>query len=210
MALGTAADSDGYIALLSRRPRKSAITHTDLEFAYFETKGKVKRGLLEATVATSAGDVTLFSLRLKSRVTVRPDVALRRLGGRARLRPFVALSLNGFRLPRTRAFSSSASATTPSPAMAHEDLRQRGRIEVAVLLPAADAHGDPRPQNYRRDETCTSGDHILVSPGLRGAMNDGTARIFDDESSRPAGDHRPVVATLMLHSNKQGRLLDLP
>jgi hypothetical protein len=33
----------------------------------------VKRGLLEITLATTAGDLTLFGLHLKSRFTDRPD-----------------------------------------------------------------------------------------------------------------------------------------
>ena len=82
-ALASAADADGHVAMLSRRPLTNVRTHTDLEFAYFGGRESVKRGLLEATVATWTGDVTIFALHLKSRFTERPDNphdAIRRAG----------------------------------------------------------------------------------------------------------------------------------
>src|SRR6185312_4547800 len=49
-----AADPDRHVALLSRRSFK-VVPHTDLDFAYFEGKERVKRGLLEVTFVTAAG-----------------------------------------------------------------------------------------------------------------------------------------------------------
>ncbi len=66
-------DADRHVALLSKRPLKSVVSHVDLEFAYFNGKERVKRGLLEVTITTEAGDVTIFALHLKSRFTDRPD-----------------------------------------------------------------------------------------------------------------------------------------
>src|SRR5689334_15007580 len=71
--LASAADEDRHLALLSKRPLKSVTTHTDLQFAYFGAKEPVKRGMLEASVSTASGDITLFAVHLKSRFTDRPD-----------------------------------------------------------------------------------------------------------------------------------------
>jgi STE24 endopeptidase len=82
-ALAVAADGDRHLALLSRRRLSGIVTHSDLRFTYFGKQESVKRGLLEATVATTSGDVTLFVVHLKSRITDRPDDALsevRRVG----------------------------------------------------------------------------------------------------------------------------------
>src|ERR1044071_2771080 len=59
--LATAADADRRVAMLAKRPLKAVTTHTDLQFNYFGAKENVKRGLLEATITTAAGDITLFA-----------------------------------------------------------------------------------------------------------------------------------------------------
>src|SRR4051812_24897240 len=56
-ALATAADADRHVAVLAKRPLKGVTTHTDLQFKYLGGVETVKRGLLEATFATAAGDV---------------------------------------------------------------------------------------------------------------------------------------------------------
>ena len=78
-------DADRHVALLSRRPPKDVKQHADLEFTYLGGREKVKRGLLEATFATEAGEFTLFAVHLKSRFTDRaddPQSAVRRAGAR--------------------------------------------------------------------------------------------------------------------------------
>ncbi len=70
------------------------------------------------------------------------------------------------------------------------------------MLPAADSRGDAWTYVFRRDETYAHIDHILVSPGLRAAVSDGVARIFDGDGVRTASDHRPVVIKLVLDAKK--------
>ena len=75
--------ADRHVAILSKRPFASVTPHTDLQFRYFGGKEAVKRGLLEATIETAAGDLTLFAVHLKSRFTDRaddPQSAVRRAG----------------------------------------------------------------------------------------------------------------------------------
>src|SRR5258708_25366913 len=91
-ALALAIDADRHVALLSRLPLKSVITHADLHFSYLGAKETVKRGLLEASVSTSVGDLTIFALHLKSRFTDRPAdpmSALRRAGEATAIRDAV-------------------------------------------------------------------------------------------------------------------------
>ena len=77
-------------------------------------------------------------------------------------------------------------------------LQKRGKTEIAVLLPVADSRGEAWTHAYRREETYSRVDHVLVSPRLRAAVAGGGARIFDGEGVREASDHRPVVVTLDL------------
>jgi endonuclease/exonuclease/phosphatase family metal-dependent hydrolase len=197
-ALATASDADRHVALLSRRPLKGVTTHTDLAFAYFGAKETVKRGLLEATIATTAGDVTIFALHLKSRFTERPDDPLcevRRAGEATAIRDRV---LKEFPAPTAARFLIIGDCNDSKASKALERLQERGKTGVAELLPAADLRGETWTYAYRREETYARVDHILVSPGLRAAVEGGAARIFDGNGVREASDHRPVTVTLTL------------
>jgi endonuclease/exonuclease/phosphatase family metal-dependent hydrolase len=201
-ALATAADEDRYVALLSRRPLKGVATHDKLEFTYFGAKEKVKRGLLEATVASAAGDVTIFALHLKSRFTDRPDdpgSAMRRAAEATAVRDAV---LKRFPAPAESRFVilGDCNDSKSSRTLAH--LQKRGERTVAELLPAADSRGEVWTHFYRREESYTHVDHVLVSPGLRTAVAGGGVRIFDGEGVREASDHRPVIVTLNFETKK--------
>ncbi|HUR56503.1 MAG TPA: endonuclease/exonuclease/phosphatase family protein, partial [Opitutaceae bacterium] len=87
-----------------------------------------------------------------------------------------------------------------SKALAH--LQKRGRTDVAALLPAADSRGEAWTHAYRREESYSRVDHILVSPLLVAAVRGSAARIYDGEGVRAASDHRPVVAVLELDGAK--------
>ena len=79
-ALAEADDAERHVAILSRRPLIKVST-LDLEFPYFGAKEHVKRGVLRASITTAAGEVTLFGIHLKSRLTERkddPECAIRR------------------------------------------------------------------------------------------------------------------------------------
>lgn len=197
--LATAADADRHVALLSRRPLKGVTTHTDLEFTYFGGKETVKRGLLEATVATAAsgGEITIFAVHLKSRITERPDdvqSTVRRTGEAAAIRDRV---LKRFPTPDSARFVILGDCNDSKASKAVERLHQRGKTTIATLLPAADGRGETWTHAFRRDDTYSRVDHILVSPGLLPAVQGGAAKIFDGENTRPASDHRPVSVTLV-------------
>jgi endonuclease/exonuclease/phosphatase family metal-dependent hydrolase len=194
--LGLAGDEDRHVAVLSRRPLTAVVTHTDLEFPYLGGREKVKRGLLEATVATTDGPVTLFAVHLKSRFTERSDdpaSATRRTGEAAAIRDRV---LKRFPAPATARFLILGDCNDGKASRALERLRERGKTAITELLPAADSRGETWTHAYRKDDSYTRVDHILVSPGLRAAVRGGAAKIFDGEGWRAASDHRPVWVTL--------------
>lgn len=194
--LANAADADRHVALLSKRPLKAVTTHRDLQFSYFGGRERVKRGLLEATVTTTSGDLTLFALHLKSRFTDRPDdpaSAIRRAGEGTAIRDLV---LERFPQPSAARFLILGDCNDGRTSRAIGHLQKRGKTEVAQLLPAVDSRGELWTHAFRREETYSRVDQILVSPGLRPAVSDGTARIFDGDGVREASDHRPVMVWL--------------
>ncbi len=202
VALATAADADRHVAILSRRALLNVVTHTDLEFSYFGAKESVKRGLLEATVASTAGDVTIFAVHLKSRFTERPDDALsaiRRTGEATAIRDRV---LKRFPRPAAANFVILGDCNDGKAGKALERLRSRGKTMVSELLPAVDTRGESWTHAFRKDDTYTRVDHILVSPGLSPAVRGGAARIIDADGVRAASDHRPVMATFEFSDKK--------
>jgi endonuclease/exonuclease/phosphatase family metal-dependent hydrolase len=197
-ALAAAADADRHLAILSKRPLLGVTTHTDLQFKYLEGPETVKRGLLEATIATAAGDVTLFAVHLKSRYTDRPDDPLsakRRAGEATAIRDCV---LKRFPVPATARFLILGDCNDGRTSKAATFLQKRGKTEIAKLLPAADSRGEWWTHAFRREESYSPVDHILVSPLLRGAVQNGAARIYDGPHVSEASDHRPVVVVLQL------------
>ncbi len=200
--LALASDADRHIALLSRRPLKGVTTHQALSFSYLGAKETVKRGLLEATIATEAGDVTIFAVHLKSRFTDRPDdplSAIRRGGEATAVRDCV---LRKFPAPAMARFIILGDCNDGKTSKALGYLQKRGRTDIATLLPAADSRGEWWTHAYRREESYSRVDHILVSPLLITAVAGGAARIYDGEGVRAASDHRPVVVTLKLATGK--------
>lgn len=197
-ALATAADADRHVALLSKRPLRAVRTHDALEFAYFGAKERVKRGLLEVTVSTPGGDVTLFVLHLKSRFTERaddPQSAIRRAGEATAIRDVV---LQRFPTPASARFIVLGDCNDGKTSRALSHLQARGKTTVATLLAAADSRGEVWSHFYRREESYSRVDQILVSPGLLPAVQGGVARIHDGDGVLDASDHRPLIVTLNL------------
>lgn len=201
-ALAEAADADRHLAVLARRPFASMTAHADLEFAYLGGRETVKRGLLEATFATTAGPLTVFAVHLKSRFTDRADDPLsaqRRSAEATAVRDRV---LARFPEPAKAWFLILGDCNDGRTSRPVTLLQKRGKTEVCVLLPAADSRGEVWTHVFRREETYSRVDHIFVSPGLLAQVPQRRARIHDADGVREASDHRPVVAVLELAPDK--------
>ena len=201
-AIATAGDAERRLAVLSRRPLRDVVTHADLTFPYLGGRESVKRGLLEATIATAAGDVTLFALHLKSRFTERPEdpaSAQRRAAEATAIRDRI---LRRFPTPAAASFIILGDCNDNRTSRALTFLQRRGRTEIAVLVSAADSRGEVWSHVFRREESYARVDHILVSPALRPAVVTDATRIHDGPGVAEASDHRPVVLVLDLPSRR--------
>jgi endonuclease/exonuclease/phosphatase family metal-dependent hydrolase len=191
-------DPDRHLALLSRRPPKTLRLHSELSFPYFGGAEKVKRGLLEATFDTAAGELTVFGVHLKSRYTDRPDDPLstqRRNGEAVAVRDAV---LRHFPTPAGARFLILGDCNDGKDSKAVQTLLARGRTTVAKLLPEADSRGESWTYFYHVEDSYARMDQILVSPALRAEVAGGAAVIYDGPGTREASDHRPVVVRLEL------------
>jgi endonuclease/exonuclease/phosphatase family metal-dependent hydrolase len=197
-----AADEVRHVALLSKHPLVAVTQHTDLTFKYFDETIAVKRGLLEVQISTTAGDLTLWALHLKSRYTNRPDDP-----NSARQRAAEATAIRNRILERTgdpagarHLIVGDFNDVKTSPALRY--MQKRGKTRIAELLPAADSRGETWTYVYRRDEVYNRVDNILVSARLKPAVVEGRAVIHDSVSVLVASDHRPVYVTLDLRGAK--------
>jgi endonuclease/exonuclease/phosphatase family metal-dependent hydrolase len=201
-ALAEAADADRHIAVLSRLPFRRVRTEADLEFPYFGGREKVKRGVLEITVALGPVDLTLFVVHLRSRFTDRPDdpaSAVCRAAEAGAIRDHV---LRRFPDPAAARFLILGDCNDTKGSKPLRLLTKRGQTIISKLLDAADPRGETWTYTYFKTDTYERVDHFLVSPGLVSAVAGGRARIYDGPGVREASDHRPVVVTLELQKPK--------
>lgn len=191
-----AADDARHVAILAKQPFKSVTPHTGIDFKYFTGRERVKRGLLEAVVATEGGEVTLWAVHLKSRLTERPDdpgSAVRRAGEATAIRDFI---LKRHPDPQTARFAILGDLNDTRSSRPVRALLERGKLSIAEVVPASDSRGEAWTRAYAKDDSYERVDFILVSAGLKPWVADGAGRICDLPATRVASDHRPVVLTL--------------
>jgi len=82
-------------------------------------------------------------------------------------------------------------------------LAQKGTTVIADILPAADSRGEGWTHFYRKEQTYSAVDHVLVSAKLKPAVVSGAAKIFDGLDTVSASDHRPVIVVLRLDGVKK-------
>lgn len=191
-----AADQERRVAVLSRRPFAAVNRHTDLTFPYFKAKEPVKRGLLEVRFATEGGEFTLFVVHLKSRFTDRDDDPLsaqRRLGEAVAVRDRV---LKVFPEPTKARYLLVGDCNDSAASRPLRSLMQRGQTDLFVCLPAVDSRGEVWTHFYRKEQSYSAVDHILVSPRLKPAVVADSATICDLPETLLASDHRPLLVKL--------------
>jgi endonuclease/exonuclease/phosphatase family metal-dependent hydrolase len=191
-----AEDRARHLAVLARRPLRAVRGHPVLPFAYLGGGERVKRGLLEVVVGTPAGDLTVYVVHLKSRLTERaddPGAALRRAAEAAAVRACVRMR---FPDPASGAFVILGDCNDGEHSAALRRLAFAGTTRVAWRLPLADSRGESWTERYARGDAYAELDQILVSAVVRPWVRAGAARIHDGAGVEAASDHRPVVAVL--------------
>lgn len=195
-ALLEAADPDRHVAMLSKVPFKEVRRHADVPVTLFGQRDAVKRGVLEVTFATNEGEITLFVIHLKSRRTERPDdpeSATQRLREAEAVREVV---LRRFPAPEKEKFIMLGDFNDVRPSKPVQTLLKRGKLIVGELLRAADSRGEVWTHFYRREDSYSRIDMMLVSPGLKPLVVGGRAKVYDGPGVSEASDHRPVYAEL--------------
>ncbi len=182
-------------ALLSRLPLRAVRTHRDIEFPYLGQTTRLRRGLLEATLVTTGGEVTILVLHLKSPLSEDPRDPRADVLRRAEAVAVRNRLLERFPDPRRARFLMLGDCNEIPTGPAVQALRRRGRTELLRLASAVDDRGDSWTHHYRRGETYARVDLILYSPAAAPWVT-GPGKIPDGADVRQASDHRPVVVEL--------------
>jgi endonuclease/exonuclease/phosphatase family metal-dependent hydrolase len=193
-----AADEDRHVAVLSRRPFASVVRHADMTLKYFDGVESVKRGLLEVHLVTEAGDVALFVVHLKSRYTDRkddPESALQRAGEATAIRDRV---LKVSPDPSQAMFLIAGDFNDTRTSRPVRAMLERGKTKIAEWLPAEDSRGERWTHWFKREDSYSRVDHLLVSPALWPMVRGQAGKIFDAPETAAASDHRPLVAVFDL------------
>jgi endonuclease/exonuclease/phosphatase family metal-dependent hydrolase len=194
-----AADEARHVAFLSKVPFKELRRHTNVPVRFLGQADVVKRGVLEVTIATAHGDLTLFVVHLKSRRTERKDDPEGVAQRSAEAEAVRNLVLSRFPDPSKALFAVLGDWNDTRNSKPVRTLAKRGYTIVGEILRAYDSRGETWTHAYRRQDSYSRIDYILVSPALKEFVDGkGNARIYDGPGAREASDHRAVFAAFNL------------
>lgn len=197
-----AGDPERHVAVLSKIPFKEVHRHASVPITLFGKKDVVKRGALEVVLRTTEGDVSIFVVHLKSRRTERKDDPE---GGTQRLREAEAvrdLVLSRFPDPAKAKFIVCGDWNDTRSSKPVRALAKRGDTAVGEILRGGDSRSETWTHFYRREDTYSRIDYIMVSEGLRRFVVGGRLGVYDGPGTSTASDHRPVLVNLKLDAAK--------
>lgn len=209
-ALVAAADPDRHIAILSKVPFKEVRRYGAVPLTYFKQPAKVKRGVLEVVIATEAGDFSIFLMHLKSRYTERQDDPQSALLRAAEAEAVRDLVLARYPDPAAAKFLVCGDWNDTRDSRPVRALQKRGSTVIGELLRASDSRGETWTHYYRREDSYSRIDYMLVSSALRPFVIGAGATIGDGPGVVGASDHRPVLVQLKLEPVRQDPVSGAP
>jgi endonuclease/exonuclease/phosphatase family metal-dependent hydrolase len=152
----------------------------------------VKRGVLEVVFATNEGDVSVFVVHLKSKRTERPDDPESARQRAAEAEAVRDLVLTRFPNPMQAKFLICGDWNDTRSTRPVRALQKRGDTELGEILRATDSRGEAWTHYYRKEDSYSRLDYILISPALKPHVSEGRAKIWDGAGAGEGSDHRAV------------------
>lgn len=175
-----------------------AVGHTDMDFPLFNSRYRIKRGMLELRLSGGkGGDISFFVLHLKSRYTDDrrdPESRERRTKEAQAARNRI---LERFPDPSSARFAILGDLNDQRNSSPVRRFLQRGEVEISRVLECRDSHGLIWTYFYEKGGAYSLIDYILVSPGLL-ATAEISGGIAHSEDYYQGSDHRLVWADFEL------------
>lgn len=193
-----AGDPDRHVAVLSKLPFKQVRRHAKMPINYLGQPDLVKRGVLEVVFATKEGDFSVFVIHLKSKRTERkedPEAAIQRAAEAEAVRDLV---LSRYPDPAQARFIVCGDWNDTRGTRPIRALLKRGDTTIGELIPTFDSRGETWTHYFRREDTYSRIDYLMVSPALKPRVEGAAGKIHDGPGALQGSDHRAVFLTLDL------------
>jgi endonuclease/exonuclease/phosphatase family metal-dependent hydrolase len=162
----------------------------------------VKRGVLEAVFATNEGEVTVFVVHLKSKRTENaddPESARQRAAEAEAVRDLVLVRCPD---PRKAKFIVCGDWNDTPGSRPVKALQKRGGTEIGDLLAVTDSRGEAWTHHFRREDSYSRIDYLMVSPALKPFVAGNHGRIWDEAGATVGSDHRAIYLELNLRVSR--------
>lgn len=183
------------LALLSRYPLGATVRRDSLNYRSKGREYGMQRGILDATVATPAGEFRFLGVHLKSkRETDEGDQADMRLNEAHLLRREIDAILRGN--PQARlVLYGDLNDSRQSPVV--RTVHGRGKNPESLLMVALkDSRGEYWTHHWAFQDIYSRIDYVMVSQALRGEVVWDRCAILDGADVARASDHRPLLVVL--------------
>ena len=193
-----AGDPDRHVAVLSKLPFKQVRRHAKMPINYLGQPDLVKRGVLEVVFATKEGDFSVFVIHLKSKRTERkedPEAAIQRAAEAEAVRDLV---LSRYPDPAQARFIVCGDWNDTRGTRPIRALLKRGDTTIGELILTFDSRGETWTHYFRREDTYSRIDYLMVSPALKPPVEGAAGKIHDGPGALQGSDHRAVFLTLDL------------
>ncbi|MEO0794895.1 MAG: endonuclease/exonuclease/phosphatase family protein [Verrucomicrobiota bacterium] len=187
-------DDTRFVGLLSKVPF-DATAHTNLSFKYFNERGYVRRGMLEARFGEGTNAWTLFVVHLKSRWTQRdddPEAAKFRVGEAQAARNLIKKKYPPSIAHRYLVVGDLNDTKNSSTV---KRFLKSGDSKLTELTETPDSRGERWTFHYRSEDVYERVDYILASPALLPDVMGGAT--YDAQPAiGVASDHRLLYVDL--------------
>lgn len=190
-------DPQRHVALLSKYPIASRQSLTDVPFQIDGHEEKVRRGILDVTVAVGETKLRFIGVHLKSKLrdTVENEAELRRIEAHL-LRSHVDQALDGDAAAKLVVYGDF-NDTKNEPAL-KEIMGGRNSEHGLRDLWLKDADGDHWTEYWNTADVYSRIDFILVTRDLLPAVDYRKSYVYRSPYWNEASDHRAVVAVFRL------------
>lgn len=183
------------LALLSRYPIGTTVRRDSLTYRSQGREHGMQRGILDATVATPAGEFRFLGVHLKSkRETDEGDQADMRLNEAHLLRREIDAILRDNPQARLVVYGDlNDSRQSPVVRTVHGRGKHR---EALMMIALKDSRGHYWTHHWAFQDIYSRIDYVMVSQALRGEVVWDRCAILDGEDVARASDHRPLLVVL--------------